>query len=117
MAENPNELIPLLRDSLKAASAERQRQTEAFTTSLSGLRWELRIMAVLAFLLLLARDGVMGKVTLPGGFGVETSQASIPGVGTANAGTHDPEIAPTSAPDVAPQGVAAPNATTPTNAK
>ena len=67
-------VLELLERQLTQGSAERQAQTKAFQAELSGLRWELRIIVLLALLLGAARDGVFAKIGIPG-VTIETKSA------------------------------------------
>jgi hypothetical protein len=61
-----DQMMELLERQMDRASQERQAQTASFERMISGLRWELRIIVVVLVVLSAARDGFMGKVSLPG---------------------------------------------------
>lgn len=65
-------LFLMLEAQAKLASAERAELTKAFERQLTGLRWELRVIAVTAAVVVLASSGVGVKLGAPG-VSVETS--------------------------------------------
>ena len=65
-------LFLMLEAQAKLASAERAQLTAAFERQLTGLRWELRGIAVTAAIIVLAMSGVGVKLLAPG-VSVETS--------------------------------------------
>jgi hypothetical protein len=65
-------LFLMLEAQSKLASAERAQLTAAFERQLTGLRWELRGIAVTAAIIVLAMSGVGVKLLAPG-VSVETS--------------------------------------------
>jgi hypothetical protein len=65
-------LFLMLEAQSKLASAERAQLTAAFERQLTGLRWELRGIAVTAAIVVLAASGVGVKLLAPG-MSVETS--------------------------------------------
>ena len=65
-------LFLMLDAQAKLASGERAELTRAFERQLTGLRWELRVMAVIAAIVMLASSGVGVKLLAPG-VSVETS--------------------------------------------
>jgi hypothetical protein len=65
-------LFLMLEAQAKLASAERAQLTAAFERQLTGLRWELRGIAVTAAIIVLAMSGVGVKLLAPG-LQVETS--------------------------------------------
>lgn len=68
-------LFDLLASQGKQATAEREKLAGAFSASLNGLRSEIRVIVLLAFVLLAARDGVLTRLRL-GSLSVETTQAA-----------------------------------------
>ena len=65
-------LFLMLDAQAKLASSERAELTKAFERQLTGLRWELRVMAIIAAIVMLASSGVGVKLLAPG-MSVETS--------------------------------------------
>lgn len=65
-------LFLMLEAQAKLASAERAELTKAFERQLTGLRWELRVIAIAAAIVVLASSGVGVKLGAPG-VSVETS--------------------------------------------
>lgn len=65
-------LFLMLEAQAKLASSERAQLTAAFERQLTGLRWELRGIAVTAAIIVLAMSGVGVKLLAPG-VSVETS--------------------------------------------
>ena len=65
-------LFLMLEAQAKLASAERAQLTAAFERQLTGLRWELRGIAVTAAIIVLGMSGVGVKLLAPG-MSVETS--------------------------------------------
>jgi len=65
-------LFLMLEAQSKLASAERAQLTLAFERQLTGLRWELRGIAVTAAIIVLAMSGVGVRLLAPG-MSVETS--------------------------------------------
>ena len=65
-------LFLMLEAQAKLASAERAQLTSAFERQLTGLRWELRGIALTAAVIVLALSGIGVKLRAPG-VDVETS--------------------------------------------
>lgn len=58
-------------------SAVVEKQTAAFDRIIKDLRWEVRLLLIIAAVLVLARDGVMTRFIIPG-LVVETHAADVP---------------------------------------
>lgn len=65
-------LFLMLEAQAKLASSERAELTKAFERQLTGLRWEIRGIAVMAAVVVLALSGIGVKLKAPG-VDVETS--------------------------------------------
>ena len=59
-------LFLMLEAQSKLASSERSELTKAFERQLTGLRWELRGIALTAAVIVLARSGIGVRLTAPG---------------------------------------------------
>lgn len=59
-------LFTMLEAQAKLATKERQGLTEAFERQIVGLRFELRVMAVIASVMVLALSGVGVRLLAPG---------------------------------------------------
>jgi hypothetical protein len=69
-------LFTILEAQAKLATKERQGLTEAFERQITGLRMELRIIAIVASVMILALSGVGVRLLAPG-VSVQTQPATV----------------------------------------